>query len=44
MNAVYQGLKEVGCRVVWSLDKGDMGLFDEDVSKNKKFLIRAQIP
>lgn len=44
INAVYNGLCAIGCRVVWSL-KGDwLQLLDQNPNDNPKFWVRPWLP
>lgn len=38
---MYTALCNVGCRVVWGLPTKYMEYFDEDPTKNPKFIIKA---
>ena len=44
VNAMYKGLKEVGCRVVWSIKDEFIQMCDEDPTKDPKFIVRAWMP
>lgn len=41
VNTIYQGLKNIGCKVVWGLPDKYHELFDEDPKTNPKFWIRG---
>lgn len=44
INAVYSGLKNIGCRVVWSLKDEWLSILDENPKENPKFWVSSWIP
>ena len=44
INAVYKGLKNIGCRVVWSLRDEYLEILEENPKDNPKFYVSSWIP
>lgn len=44
INAVYKGLKNIGCRVVWSLKDDQISMIDENPKENANFWVSGWIP
>lgn len=44
INAVYKGLKNIGCRVVWSLAEEYQAILSENPKDNPKFFVSKWIP
>jgi hypothetical protein len=44
IDAVYNGLKQVGCKVIWALKDDWYSKIDKGIMKDPKFWIRPFVP